>query len=589
MPPAAPPPSGIQRYGLNFPASFDDILIELHCFRIGRSVEKGGLGPFGHFRNVVRMLWPKLQWHEWLTDRARGLCDYPSSAWVGCAAAGKTFDAALFGLVFWLADPERTSVILTSTTGKMVRKRIWPIIRELYERESKGGLPGNMVDSKTTLQAKKGDDKHGVFAIAVREGSTSKAVANIQGLHAPRMLLIIDEATDTPEAIFEAISNLRKGCLDFRVLVIGNPISHLDPHGLCCEPVNGWNTVNVDMEEWETKGADKWEIEPGVCFHFDGLKSPNIKARELKYKFLISEADVDRARKTHNGEDTLGFWKYTRGFWAPEGVCKTILSEALIDKYNARGILMFVSRFVMIAALDPAFGGDRCVLRFAKFGDLEGGRMGIQVVEALELKIRPKAKEPIHYQIAHQVKAECEKRGVERKHFIMDESGEGGGLADIISVEWGNEIQRVEFGGSPSDMPVSEDDQRLSKEVYDRRVTELWFSIQRFVRGGQLGGLISTDCIELCSREFSDEKRKIVLDTKADCKQKIGKSPDYGDTIALLVELGRRLGASAGSSSSSHSSKKWLDEARKMSEVYVSEEEGAQTQQIYSPHYSFDS
>lgn len=587
MPPTAPPPDDrIERYGLRFPRGFDDLAIELHCFRIGRKGEHGGLGTFGHFKNIVRTLWPKLQWHEWLTDRTRGLSEYPSSAWVGCAAAGKTFDAALFGLVFWLADPERTSVILTSTTGKMVRKRIWPVIRDLYD--SRPGLPGNMVDSKTTLQAKKGDDKHGVFAIAVREGSTSKAVANIQGLHAPRMLLIIDEATDTPEAIFEAISNLRKGCLDFRVLVIGNPISHLDPHGLCCEPKKGWNSVTVEDEEWETRGVDKWEIEPGVCFHFDGLKSPNIKARELKYKFLISEADVDRARKNQNGEDTIGFWKYTRGFWAPEGVCRTILSEALIEKYNARGTLLFVSRFTMVAALDPAFGGDRCVLRFAKLGDLEGGRMGLQVTEAMELKIRPKAKEPVHYQIAHQVKEECVKRGVDPKNFILDASGEGGGLASIIHEEWSNEIQLCEFGGSPSEMPVSEDDQRLSKDVYDRRVTELWFSVQRFVRGSQLGGLIQADCIELCSREFNDEKRKIVLDTKADCKAKIGRSPDYGDSIALLVELARRLGASAGGSSSSHSRKRWLDEARKMSDVYVQEEEGERNQ-VYSPHYSFDS
>lgn len=129
-------------------------------------------------------------------------------------------------------------------------------------------------------------------------------------------------------------------------------------------------------------------------------------------------------------------------------------------------------------------------------------------------------------------------------------------------------IQRVDFGTSPSDLPASDEDKRPAKEVYDRKVTELWFSVRLFVMGRQIGGLTTTDCKELCSREYSDEKRKIVLDTKKDCKQKIGRSPDYGDSVALLVELVRRLGATAGGGVSAQKNVRWEQKARELAEVY---------------------
>lgn len=560
------------RHGISYPDYASDIEIELDCFRRRRTRAQGGLDPYGHFRNICQMLWPELQWHQWLQDRIKGLCEFSTSSWVGCATAGKTFDAGLFSMVFWLADPSETSVILTSTTGKMVRKRIWPVIQKLYSRGGQYGLPGNLVDSKTTLQSTKGDDKHGIFALAVRDGNTSKAVGDIQGLHAKRILLVIDEATDTPEAIFEAIPNLRKGCADFRLVVIGNAVSHLDPHGLCCEPRNGWSSVSVEDEDWETKGVDKWEIESGICLHFDGLKSPNYRFQKPLYEYLISKEDVDRAIKTQGGEDTLGFWKYTRGFWAPEGVCKTVLSDALIAKYNARGKLIFQSNFRKISVLDPAFGGDRCVQRIGQLGDLSGNRLGIQINEAIEIKLRPQDKEPIHFQIARQVRHNCERAGVEPKHFALDASGEGGGLADILAATWSDQIQRVEFGGAPSDMPTSEQDPRPASEVYDRKVTELWFSVRQFVMGQQIGGLTVIDCQELTSRQYTDEKRKIKLDTKADCKKKIGRSPDYGDSVALAVELARRLGASAGTAGPTNSSRDWLAKAKEYASIYDSDE-----------------
>lgn len=548
---------GDTKYGMNFDHPVSDLEAELYAFRIGLTPDEGGLGKFSHFQNAANLIWPNLIWNPWLERQVESLCENNWVSWTGCAASGKTFGSSLYAMLWWLADPQHSSVILTSTTAKMIRKRAWANVQHLW-RTAQGQFPGNMVDSKTTLQSVKGDDKNAVFAVAVLDGTTSKAVANIQGIHSERILAIVDEATDTPEAAFEATSNLSKGCREFQFLAIGNPHSTLDEHGRFSEPLDGWETVNIDTQEWRTKR--------GVCIRFDGLQSPNIKAGKTKWEFLITQEQVDAARK-YEGENSPRYWKYSRGFWPREGVVSTVLSETMCHKYRVTRSHTFMSKADMIAGLDPAFGGDRCILRFAKYGDLEGGLMGVEFTEIITIKLDAQSSEPIHFQIAKAVKQECISRGVEPRHLAIDATGEGGGLCDIISKEWSPDIMRVEFGGKPSSLPVSTEDSRPSHEAYMNRVTELWFSVREWVIREQVRGMDRDTIVEFCQRMFDDQRRKIVVERKVDMKSRTGQSPDLADAAALIIEVARTLGAGR-LKGEAKTDKDWLTLSLKYDSVY---------------------
>jgi hypothetical protein len=462
-------------------------------------------------------------------------------------------------MTWWIAKPQASSVILTSTTAKMIRKRAWANIQQLH-RGCKG-FPGNLVDSKTTLQSVKGDDKNAIFAIPVLEGTTSKAVANIQGVHSSRILVIVDEATDTPEAAFEACSNLSKGCEEFQFLAIGNPHSHLDEHGRFSRPEDGWDSVGVETQEWKTKR--------GVCVRFDGMHSPNVHDGTTTYPFLITSPQVQQAI-SFEGVSSPKFWKYTRGFWPDEGVVRTVLSESMCEKYNVGQQHTFINKAVTVAGLDPAFGGDRCILRFARYGDLEGGAMGIQFTDIMPIQTDASSSEPIHFQIAAKVKDACIMHGCEPRYLAVDSTGEGGGLCDILHKEWSNQIRRVEFGGRASDLPVSEQDSRISHEAYANRVTELWFSVREWVMANQIGGLDDPTIIEFCSRLFDDQKRKIVVERKVDMKARTNQSPDLADAAVLIVELARQLG-SGRLHSTTEMDKTWNDSVQKFDLIYSEE------------------
>jgi hypothetical protein len=566
------------RYGIVADRQLNDLEVELLCFRTSRTIEQGGVGKYQHFRNAAAIILPTLQWNPWLEAMIESLCDdhyakkfgpviQRKMAWAGAGGSGKTFAASLYAFIWFLAAPMESIVVLTSTSAKMIRKRMWPIISRFYVQvRDQFGHCGHIVDSKTTIQAAKGDDKHAIFAVAVGKGEANKAAANIQGMHAPRIFVVLDEATDVEEAILTAIENLKKNCRDFTELRIGNAQSRLDPLGQAMTPKNGWNSITVDHEEWETVD--------GYCLHFDGFKSPNVKAGKTIYPHIYTFEDYTIA--ISRDQKTLECWKYDRGFPPPDGVSNTVLSEALIETTDARGAHNWISTRKTIAGLDPAFGGDRCVLQFGYEGDIEtadGSRvLGIQATENIEITFDPADSRPRDTQIAEKTIAACSARNVEPKNFGCDATGTGRGVFAIIYEKWSGEIQRVEFGGKPSELPTSDEDPRPCAETYDRRVTELWFNIQRFVKSGQLKGLTTPVIRELCGRTYRDKSRVLCIETKEEYKERMRHSPDNADALAVLVEVSRRNGNTPTGKTARRDATSWMSAARKLDAANNTEE-----------------
>jgi len=565
-------------YGIVLPAHVTDPrALEMIGFRIGGSLETGGISKYDHFVKFAKSALPKLEWNPWLEWQFKSLCDdkyaykdgdtiIRSVNWTGCGSAGKTYAAGVYAMLWFCALPKQSAVTLVSSSKNMLKRRIWPTIQKIHSDLSKTDYAfGHLIDSQTMLQSVKGDSKHAIVGTAVQSGELVQAVECLKGLHCPRILVVIDEAPGTEEAIMETIPNMRKACQDLTILTIGNAISHMDIHGRCCEPEAGWPSISVESETWKTKGVKSWSLPSGRADHFDGFKSPNVALQKTVYKYLYGYEDYRAAKANSQERQTIQLWSNDRGFWTPAGILNTIFDEVMLERYDAKGRFIWQAFSKKIASLDPAFGGDGCIFQPAEYGDLANGRFGIQLREKIAIQADPTSKEVIDYQIARRVMLECDKRGIRPEDFAMDKTGTGRGVYAILVTEWGP-VLGVEFGGSPSDKPASSADPRPSSEVYDRKVTELWYSCQEFLLTQQLKGIYDEAAIEFCSREYTIKNKKICLDTKEECKKKIGRSPDHADAISVLVELARTLGAVAGTYQKQ--SDRWEVEAKKWDSMY---------------------
>jgi hypothetical protein len=263
---------------------------------------------------------------------------------------------------------------------------------------------------------------------------------------------------------------------------------------------------------------------------------------ETIYPYLYSWEDWERAQDPKR-QKTLSYWVQDRGLHPPEGFCSTVLTETQLVEHNKPDEpFVFQSWSTPIAFLDPAFGGDRCVLQFALLGDISHRKLGLQLGDAIDIPIDVETKEQVDYQIARVVIEECKRRNVQPEYFGCDATGTGRGVMAIIAGEWSPKIHRTEWGSKATDRPAHTLDGRPAHEVYHSFVTEMWFSVQEVLLAGQLRGINQQACIEFCRREYEIKSRKYRIETKPEAKLKLNASPDWSDAVSGVVEIARRHG-----------------------------------------------
>lgn len=462
-----------------------------------------------------------------------------------------SFDAARVALLFWLALPEGRTVLVASTSLGDLESRIWGYLKKFYLIENKVELPGRLYSAnapKVLLQ--KEDSVHGIFALPLQKGTSQRTASTLIGRHPNEgFLAVIDEGTDVTPGFIDAVPNWQQGVDTFQLLVIGNSSSRFDPHGLLSKPLKGWHTIDPDYDkEWDTKN--------GMCLYFDCYNSPAITEpdddrRKKLGKFLFTEKSIEE-NKLKYGDNTPGFWRFVRGFWPKDDLVKTILTPVMCDKFGVHESVEWEGSvpLIRLAGLDPAFhsDGDDCVFRWATLGMSTEGKMTLDFGGKQNMhyiRIDDSSKEPAEYQILNETKALCDKLGIPPKNLAVDVWGSGSGLGAILAKEWSKDIYHVASSGQPTELLISLQSDDRACDVYDRRITELWFSLRQLVQTGQIKGLDQISIEQFCTRTYEFKSRKYKIEPKNEYKIRLGKvdnhykSPDEADAVCLIIDLAR--------------------------------------------------
>lgn len=484
----------------------------------------------------------------------------------------KSTDAARFALEYWLEMPNETVVIMCSTSTKMLKMRVWSEVIRLYnalpqkinimdengrivEQMSMGPI-GRLISTETKIMWAPGDDKHGLTGVAVEEGPVEQVVSNHLGVHAKRVLLIMDEMQAIRPAILKAASSNMAKNEEFKLLGLGNPDSFDSLLSRESEPVNGWSSIDIEKDHtWKTLGNKA--SQGGICVFTDGRKSPADDSEEERKRlhFLINKDWIaDHLYRLRGNADDPDYWTQSIGFPPSAGTRNTVLDQSIIETFNCKGKAMWTKTPTLGAGLDPAFsfgGGDKKVLQFFKFGETlvqedEGlkSRWMIEFTETAYVPVSSSSKDPLDYQIARFVIEQCKLKGVLPENLGTDSTAIGRGVRAILDMEFGSVIG-VEFGGMASDRAVNNVSDKTCREQYDNRSAELNISIREFAMSGSIRGLPTEAASQLCVRRTTYENKKQKVETKADLKKRINRSPDEADAVAICVEVAKQRGAIA--------------------------------------------
>ncbi len=496
-------------------------------------------------------------WHPWADWFAERLCEHDRLGAIGCANSSKTDLGALWALINWDADPMNTLVMVTSTSLKDSKKRMWGRIERYWASAPEMVARGHMVPSIGMLRSRVLDDgqgptrshsksvepdDRGIALIAGEKKKEKDMVGKIIGMKAPRIFLIADELPELSEALagaFDYNLSMNPGA---QMVGIGNFNSIHDPLGVFVRPKRGYSSINAEQ-------SSEWETEFGWCIRFDGLKSPNFDEDVDRWPFIYNRKNLAKHRKL--GENTIQFWRMCRSFPCPLGVDDCIYSDADFIAGRAQEIVVLTTEPITLLSLDPAYthGGDRCPAIVADFGDLDGVKT-LSVREVIQLREDvTRVKEARDMQIAQQFKELGNRIKCGPRNAALDGTGAGMPFASIVHTLWSNEVLIVQFGGAPSERAVFAHDPRPASEMYVNRVSELWYAGKEFMSSGQLRGITDEICRQMKARRYITQKAitlRTKVEPKDDLKARLGFSPDEADAYFVMLELCRqRFGFSA--------------------------------------------
>ena len=430
--------------------------------------------------------------HLWSKQREIALAvrDHRRVAVHSAHDTGKSWLAARL-MAWWIAshEPGQAFVVSTAPTATQVRAILW---RELARAHRVGCLPGRLTHTEWWMD---GTGQHyraprpGEELIAIGRKPSDYDPAAFQGIHAPAVLVVLDEANGIPIDLWVAASTLAAN-EESHVLAIGNPDDPTSRFAEVCTPGSGWHVV-----------------------HVDGLESPNFTGEECPESVrrqLISPTWVEEVKRDWGEESALYIAKARGRF--PENANTGTVPLSMVRACQGE-VAEGTPDVPVELGVDVGAGGDQSVIRERR-GPVVGRVWRSQTQDAMAL---------------------C--------GLVVNAIKETGATAvkvDVIGWGWGvsgrlQELRREKVHAAAV-VPVNVSERSSAPERFVNVRAELWWMGRELSRdrGWNLAGLDDASTAQLIAPTYTlDSAGRIVIEKKAETKKRLGRSPDDADALLL--------------------------------------------------------
>ena len=434
----------------------------------------------------VSTLWSRQQ------EVARAIRDRKKVLVVSGNGVGKSYLAACLACWFLHTHPD-SIVVTTATTWSQVRNVLWSEINRIHARNSSDAA----LHLRPLLGSVCTDFRMEISPRWFAVGLSTNDVSAFQGLHAPEVLVVLDEAQGVPKDIWDAAEaiTVTEGS---RILALANPLERQSPdyHAY----TNGyWHVIRIPCEE-----------------------HPNVIEGRDVIPGAVTRSWVD-ARRREWGEGSPIFQSRVMARYPQDSDLALLPLSALEAAASVNPTPRRSIDDVGHMGVDLArFGSDRSVIALRRGNDIEKfivwqnadlmTSTGRVIAVATEYQVRP---ENIH----------------------IDVIGIGSGVVDRLREQSWN-VDAVNSSSSP----VGDYDRELGREArYANRRAELWWAARHLFTTGQLR--LPAQYTELkgelaAPRYGYDSTGRLRVEGKDEIKKRVGRSPDLAD--AYVLSLSRR-------------------------------------------------
>lgn len=441
-----------------------------------------------------------VEWTEAIQEIALSLLTNPKIAVPAGHAVGKTHGVA--GVAIWWLSTRKTKVVTTAPTWRQVKDLIWRELRSQHRRAIKS-LPGKPITTDWNL------DEEDWFATGVSTNDPNR----FQGYHADELLVILDEASGVDKEIWESIEDGLAVSEGNRILAIGNPT---DPTGRFAQVCRSseWKIFNLSCLDHPNVIEGKKIIKGAVTKHW---VEQRIERWCVPYNPVGDEEDEPADVFEYQGQLYMPndmFRVRILGQFPVEGGSQVFPLHHIWNAFNRE---RKEPEGAINIGLDVArFGDDLCVLT-------AGAENGVV------LRIDPwqgARTTTSSGRVKHWV-SEFTRRQQRVANIAVDEIGVGGGVVDDLA-EGDYPVLAVNVARKPYD-----------EEAYVNLRDELTFLFAEKMSHGEVDLTRVRSFEEMITEELASitfdyapkGQRKVA--PKSEIKDKIGRSPNFADSLIL--------------------------------------------------------
>ena len=431
-----------------------------------------------------------------------------------CHAPGKSHLAAR-AVAWWISvHPPGTAVaVTTATTHRQVRNILWKNIRQVAAQND---LPGDVL----TVQWKINNTVVGYGFSPAAHDETA-----VQGIHAPNLLVVVDEAGGISDTIGRALESLMTGG-HTRLLVLGNPPTDLEDtwfERICNSPL--YNVISIAAHDTPNFTGEKTERCRSCPSHVETHDVASHLVDQSWVDDVISEFGDDSPfveARVHARFPRSSVGKVIPFTWAE-------MATQNDDPIDSQDIKLGVDiasdggdEFVIAKA-----DGFKCTIVHRSSGKQNAN--AVDVAQVIQQEI-DKAQE------------EHEKRGNTNKVRVK---------VDTIGVGWGvvSLLQKWEQEGRHKGkiVPINVAERAKDESKFRNTRAELWWNGRTLMQpiDGRQSVHLDIDrqtLTQLAGPTFkSDSSGRIQIESKADMKRRGVHSPDRAEAVLLAIYDPKRL------------------------------------------------
>jgi len=408
----------------------------------------------------------------------------------------KSFTAARL-VAWWLSTGKfgESFALTTAPSAPQVKTILW---RELARAYRAGRLPGRLNQTEWMMDptwARYNSNRQVPYEEIVAFGRKPSDYDPhaFQGIHARRVLIVLDEACGIPEPLWQAVGSLAANDRS-RVLAIGNPDISSSYFAQVCKPDSGWHVI-----------------------HVDGLLSPNFtdEADDLPDEVLeqlLGQTYVDELI-SDVGEESAVYQSKVRGKFSqddPQGVVPlSFVRLCQIEKDWPKG-----SNLPVELGMDVGAGGDQTVIRERR--GVHAGRSWssltpnwsdavVKMLDAIDLVQPTKAK------------------------------------IDVAGIGWGvvGRLQELKSEGRHNCeiVPINVGSASSDPARFPKLRDQIWWEVGRELSRDKAWDLTAVDektVAQLIAPNYQrDTASRIKVEQKSETKKRIRRSPDDADALLL--------------------------------------------------------